>query len=189
MRGDLRRHKERGIEPMSLPAASRSNVQQRIASDSQQHKELASVIKYRGDNSTFVWKSPIEFRYGSQLIVHESEAIFSGRSGTRFVRAWTLHTGDPAAAHQQTKAYVLPTNAGEPSIRKSTSNKTVQMALKMGTHRMGIAHRPHGNAFANRRVGNVELDGKRCAKAHREARLAPCGAFPGMTPGFSPVAF
>ena len=37
-----------------------------------------SVIKYEGDNETFVWKHPIEdFNYGSQLIVHESqEAVF-----------------------------------------------------------------------------------------------------------------
>ena len=36
------------------------------------------VIKYEGDNSTFIWKHPIEdFYTGSQLIVHESqEAVF-----------------------------------------------------------------------------------------------------------------
>lgn len=39
---------------------------------------LAEVIKYEGDNSTFVWKHPAEdFNTNSQLIVHESqEAIF-----------------------------------------------------------------------------------------------------------------
>ena len=39
---------------------------------------MAEVIKYEGDNSTFIWKSPIEdFKTGTQLIVHESqEAIF-----------------------------------------------------------------------------------------------------------------
>lgn len=39
---------------------------------------LFEVIKYEGDNSTFVWKHPKEdFSLGSQLIVHESqEAIF-----------------------------------------------------------------------------------------------------------------
>lgn len=36
------------------------------------------VIKYEGDNQTFIWKHPIEdFNSGSQLVVHESqEAIF-----------------------------------------------------------------------------------------------------------------
>lgn len=40
--------------------------------------EITSVIKYEGDNSTFVWKHPREdFNTNSQLIVHESqEAIF-----------------------------------------------------------------------------------------------------------------
>ena len=40
--------------------------------------ELISVIKYEGDNSTFIWKHPNEdFNSGTQLIVHESqEAIF-----------------------------------------------------------------------------------------------------------------
>ena len=40
--------------------------------------EIASVIKYEGDNSTFIWKHPNEdFNTASQLIVHESqEAIF-----------------------------------------------------------------------------------------------------------------
>ena len=33
---------------------------------------IASVIKYEGDNSTFIWKHPCEdFNTSSQLIVHE----------------------------------------------------------------------------------------------------------------------
>lgn len=40
--------------------------------------EIVSIIKYEGDNSTFVWKHPREdFNTSTQLIVHESqEAIF-----------------------------------------------------------------------------------------------------------------
>ena len=40
--------------------------------------EITSIIKYEGDNSTFVWKHPKEdFNTLSQLIVHESqEAVF-----------------------------------------------------------------------------------------------------------------
>ena len=39
---------------------------------------LFNVIKYEGDNSTFVWKYPVsDFNTLSQLIVHENqEAIF-----------------------------------------------------------------------------------------------------------------
>ena len=39
---------------------------------------IISVLKYEGDNKTFIWKHPNQdFNTGSQLIVHESqEAIF-----------------------------------------------------------------------------------------------------------------
>ena len=36
--------------------------------------KIADVIKYEGDNSTFIWKHPAEdFNCFSQLIVHESK--------------------------------------------------------------------------------------------------------------------
>ena len=40
--------------------------------------QIAEIIKYEGDNSTFIWKHPCEdFNTTTQLIVHESqEAIF-----------------------------------------------------------------------------------------------------------------
>ena len=40
--------------------------------------KIADIIKYEGDNTTFIWKHPCEdFNYLTQLIVHESqEAIF-----------------------------------------------------------------------------------------------------------------
>lgn len=55
-----------------------NDVAERITSEKIKKDGLASVIKYEGDNETFVWKHPIEdFNYGSQLIVHESqEAVF-----------------------------------------------------------------------------------------------------------------
>ena len=39
---------------------------------------IVSVLKYEGDNSTFIWKHPKkDFNTGTELIVHESqEAIF-----------------------------------------------------------------------------------------------------------------
>jgi len=41
-------------------------------------EQIVQIIKYEGDNTTFIWKHPIEdFNTGTQLIVHESqEAIF-----------------------------------------------------------------------------------------------------------------
>lgn len=44
--------------------------------------ELASVIKYEGDNSTFVWKHPKEnFNTNSQLIVNESQEALLFKDG------------------------------------------------------------------------------------------------------------
>ena len=35
---------------------------------------IADIIKYEGDNSTFIWKHPCEdFNTTTQLIVHESQ--------------------------------------------------------------------------------------------------------------------
>ncbi|GHT87603.1 hypothetical protein FACS1894137_15110 [Spirochaetia bacterium] len=40
--------------------------------------DIFQIVKCEGDNTTFVWKSPVEdFNTGTQLIVHESqEAVF-----------------------------------------------------------------------------------------------------------------
>ena len=33
--------------------------------------KIVDIIKYEGDNSTFIWKHPVEdFNYMSQLVVH-----------------------------------------------------------------------------------------------------------------------
>lgn len=95
-----------------------------------------SVIKYEGDNSTFVWKHPIEdFNFGSQLIVHESqEAIFflNGQALDLFGPGrHTLETGNLPILK---KAYNLPT--GNQSLFHAEVyfvNKTVQMGIKWGT--------------------------------------------------------
>ena len=97
---------------------------------------LASVIKYEGDNVTFIWKHPIEdFNYGSQLIVHESqEAIFfrDGQALDLFGPGrYTLETQQLPLFE---KIYQLPTDA-EQTFHSEVYfiNKTVQMAIKWGT--------------------------------------------------------
>lgn len=98
--------------------------------------ELASIIKYEGDNSTFIWKHPCEdFNTTTQLIVHESqEAVFymNGQILDRFEAGrHTLQTqnipligkfynrvfGDKTPFHCE--VYFI--------------NKTEQMAIKWGT--------------------------------------------------------
>ena len=94
-----------------------------------------SVIKYEGDNDTFVWKHPIEdFNFGSQLIVHESqEAIF-------FLNGQALDTFGPGKHALETesmpilkKLQNLPTGHQNPfHAEVYFINKTVQMNLLWG---------------------------------------------------------
>lgn len=98
--------------------------------------QTAEIIKYEGDNKTFIWKHPREdFNSLSQLIVHESqEAVFfmNGQALDLFgAGRYTLETqnipkigkllnratGDQTPFHCE--VYFI--------------NKTVQMALKWGT--------------------------------------------------------
>lgn len=95
-----------------------------------------SVIKYEGDNSTFIWKHPIEdFNMGSQLIVHESqEAVFflDGRALDSFgAGRYSLETENMPLLKNFLK---LPTGGQNPfHAEVYFINKTVQMGLKWGT--------------------------------------------------------
>ncbi len=113
-----------------------NDVQERIAQERIKRDGLASIIKYEGDNSTLIWKHPIEdFNYGSQLIVHESqEAIFfrDGQALDLFGPGrYTLETQQLPLLE---KVYQLPTDTeGTFHSEIYFINKTVQMAMKWGT--------------------------------------------------------
>ncbi len=113
-----------------------NDVQERLISEKIRKDGLASIIKYEGDNSTFIWKHPIEdFNYGSQLIVHESqEAVFfkDGQALDLFGPGrYTLETQQLPLLE---KAYNLPTDTeGTFHSEVYFINKTVQMAIKWGT--------------------------------------------------------
>lgn len=97
---------------------------------------LIDVIKYEGDNSTFVWKHPSEdFSTSSQLIVHETqEAVFflNGQALDLFGPGrYTLETQNiPLLRH----IINLPTG-GESAFHCEVYfiNKTEQMAIRWGT--------------------------------------------------------
>ena len=97
---------------------------------------IADVIKYEGDNSTFVWKHPVEdFNTNTQLIVHESqEAVFflNGQPMDLFGSGrYTLQTENlPLLRH----AINLPTG-GVSAFHCEVYfvNKTEQMAIRWGT--------------------------------------------------------
>lgn len=113
-----------------------NDVQERMISEKISRDGLASIIKYEGDNDTFVWKHPIEdFNYGSQLIVHESqEAIFfkDGQALDLFGPGrYTLETQQLPLLE---KVYKLPTDTeGTFHSEVYFINKTVQMSIKWGT--------------------------------------------------------
>ncbi len=97
---------------------------------------IAEVIKYEGDNSTFIWKHPCEdFNNLTQLIVHESqEAIFfmNGQALDLFgAGRYTLETQNIPLIGK-----VLNRATGDTSpfhCEVFFINKTEQMSIKWGT--------------------------------------------------------
>ena len=98
--------------------------------------EITSVIKYEGDNSTFVWKHPKEdFNTASQLIVHESqEAVFflNGQPLDLFGSGrYTLETANIPLLQ---KIKNIPTGGVSPfHCEVYFVNKVEQMAIRWGT--------------------------------------------------------
>ena len=129
---------DKAAEKYTCPVCDTENdVQERLVSERIREEGLVSVIKYEGDNSTFIWKHPIEdFNYGSQLIVHESqEAIFfrDGQALDLFGPGrYTLETQQLPLLE---KIYRLPVGGQESVFHSEVYfiNKTVQMAIKWGT--------------------------------------------------------
>ena len=95
-----------------------------------------NVIKYEGDNSTFVWKHPVtDFNMGTMLIVHESqEAVF-------FSGGQILDTFGPGRHVLKTenipllkKFYRIPTGGANMFHAEIYFiNHTVQMGIRWGT--------------------------------------------------------
>lgn len=98
--------------------------------------QIAEIIKYEGDNSTFVWKHPCEdFNSLTQLIVHESqEALFmmNGQALDLFGAGhYTLETQNlPGLGKMMNRA-----TGGDTPFHCEVYfiNKTVQMGIKWGT--------------------------------------------------------
>ena len=98
--------------------------------------QIADIIKYEGDNSTFIWKHPLEdFNSLTQLIVHESqEAIF-------FMNGQALDLFGPGRYTLETQNIPLVGKALNRATGDKTPfhcevffiNKTEQMAIKWGT--------------------------------------------------------
>jgi len=97
---------------------------------------ITEIIKYEGDNSTFIWKHPCEdFNTNSQLIVHETqEAVF-------FLNGQALDLFGPGRYTLETQNIPLlrrvvniPSGGESPfHCEVYFINKTEQMAIRWGT--------------------------------------------------------
>ena len=98
--------------------------------------QIAEIIKYEGDNSTFVWKHPTEdFNTLTQLIVHESqEAIFFMNGEALDLFGPGRHTLETQNIPKLGKLLGKATGGETPfHCEVYFINKTVQMAVKWGT--------------------------------------------------------
>lgn len=97
---------------------------------------IAEIIKYEGDNSTFIWKHPSEdFNSLTQLIVHESQEVIF------FMNGQALDLFGPGRYTLETQnlpkigKYLNRTTNGETPFHCEVYfiNKTEQMNIKWGT--------------------------------------------------------
>ena len=97
---------------------------------------ITEIIKYEGDNNTFIWKHPCEdFNTLSQLVVHESQEAILFKDGQALdafgAGRYTLKTGNIPIL---SKLVNLPFGGDSPfHCEVYFINKTVQMAIKWGT--------------------------------------------------------
>lgn len=98
--------------------------------------KIADIIKYEGDNSTFVWKHPCEdFNITTQLIVHESqEAIFFLNGQALDLFGPGRHTLETQNIPLLSRIISIPTD-GKTAFHCEVYfiNKTEQMAIRWGT--------------------------------------------------------
>ena len=97
---------------------------------------LVDIIKYEGDNSTFIWKHPCEdFNTTTQLIVHESqEAVFFMNGQALDLFGPGRHTLETQNIPLLQKFTNIPTGGQTPfHCEVYFINKTEQMAIKWGT--------------------------------------------------------
>lgn len=94
------------------------------------------IIKYEGDNSTFVWQHPAEdFYTGTQLIVHESqEAVFFMNGQALDLFGAGRHTLETQNLPLLSRLFNRPFGKETPfHCEVYFVNKTEQMAIKWGT--------------------------------------------------------
>ena len=130
--------------------------------------QIAEIIKYEGDNSTFIWKHPCEdFNSLTQLIVHESqEAIF-------FMNGQALDLFGPGRYTLETQNIPLIGKALNRATGDKTPfhcevyfiNKTEQMSIKWGTDsKVQFLEPTYGFPISIGASGEMSLRAEDCRK-------------------------
>lgn len=110
--------------------------------------KIVDLIKYEGDNNTFIWKHPSEdFNTLSQLIVHESQEallFLNGQALDLFGPGkHTLHTSNIPLLN---KIVNIPTGGESPfHCEIYFINKTEQMAINWGMGNVNFLDPTHNN--------------------------------------------
>ena len=130
--------------------------------------KIIDVIKYEGNNDTFVWKHPAEdFNTLSQLIVHESQEAVFFRNGQALdvfgPGRYTLHTQNIPLLN---KIINLPSGGESPfHCEVYFVNKTMPLDMKWGTSSQVVVQDPKFNillhAGANGGMGVQISDAKK----------------------------
>lgn len=113
-----------------------NDVQAQLTKERISKEGVASIIKYEGDNKTFIWKHPIEdFNMGSQLIVHESQEAVFFRDGQALDSLGPgRHMLETQSLPILEKFYKLPTDSSKTFHSEVYFvNLTTQMGIKWGT--------------------------------------------------------
>lgn len=123
--------------------------------------KIVDLIKYEGDNNTFIWKHPSEdFNTLSQLIVHESQEallFLNGQALDLFGPGkHTLHTSNIPLLN---KIVNIPTGGESPfHCEVYFINKTEQMAINWGMGNVNFLDPTHNNyAFKIGASGEMSL--------------------------------
>lgn len=98
--------------------------------------QIADIIKYEGDNNTFIWKHPCEdFNTTTQLIVHESQEALLFLNGQALdLFGPGRHTLETQNIPLLKKIINIPTGGETPfHCEVYFINKTEHMAIKWGT--------------------------------------------------------
>ena len=130
-------HADKAALSVVCPVCDENNdVQAAMKLEEQRAEGIPAVIKYEGDNTTFVWRHPVnDFVTGSQLIVHESqEAVFlrNGEALDSFGPGrYTLETD---IMPKMNSLYPLPVHGQPFHAEVYFVNLTTQMGIKWGTN-------------------------------------------------------